>query len=167
MGQRCDPDLTPAGWEQAADAAARLGRSWDRVVSSPARRARQTATAFGLPVALDARLAERDFGEWEGRTWTDLWPAAPRFADADAYAAFTPPGGEPLAAVVGRVCAASRDLASGGRVLAVTHGGPLACVLAAVLGCSWGAALERVPARGAALALERADAVWTIVDPGC
>lgn len=46
------------------------------VVSSPLRRAAQTAHAFadpiGLPVRTDPRIQERNFGEWEAWSQTDL-----------------------------------------------------------------------------------------------
>lgn len=70
-GQGSDPDLSPEGVRQAArlpDALARFSIS--RVVSSPQRRARQTAEpvarALGLPVDVDDRLAEydRDLSEY-------------------------------------------------------------------------------------------------------
>ncbi|MFP5218945.1 MAG: bifunctional RNase H/acid phosphatase, partial [Actinomycetes bacterium] len=64
-----DPELTAAGREMAAAAAVRLARSGaDAVVSSPLRRARQTAAlvaeALGVDVAADEGLRETDFGDW-------------------------------------------------------------------------------------------------------
>jgi probable phosphoglycerate mutase len=54
-----DPGLSPTGREQARRLAARLRRfPVDAVYSSPLRRARETAEAIGLPVALDERLVE-------------------------------------------------------------------------------------------------------------
>ena len=38
----------------------------DAVVSSPLRRAQQTAAAFGLPVETDDRWLELVYGEYEG-----------------------------------------------------------------------------------------------------
>lgn len=133
-GERCagrvaDPGLTAEGREQAAAAAARLGGEFDLVVSSPARRARETVAAWDLPVTLDDRLAERSFGEWEGRPWAELWATVPAEVRTEpaAWAAFTPPGGEPLAEVAARVraCACELTATPGRRVLAVTHAGPL------------------------------------------
>jgi broad specificity phosphatase PhoE len=129
VGRLADPGLTAAGREQAAAAAARLGSAFDLLVCSPARRARETAVAWDLPVTLDERLAERSFGEWEGRPWDELWPGVPAAARSEpaAWAAFTPPGGEPLAEVAARVSACVGELTAtpGRRVLAVTHAGPL------------------------------------------
>jgi probable phosphoglycerate mutase len=70
-GQGSDPDLSNEGVEQAARLPDALKRfPITRVVSSPQRRAVQTgqpvAAALGLPVEIDARLAEydRDLGQY-------------------------------------------------------------------------------------------------------
>ena len=65
--------------------------------SSPLQRCRALAEALHAAPRFDARLAEMDFGDWEGR----LWDAIPR-QQLDAWAAdvagYAPPGGEsPLA----------------------------------------------------------------------
>ena len=66
-----DPDLTPTGHAQAAAAASRLaGSGATAVLSSPLRRARQTAArvaeALGLEVTLEDGL--RETTEWYERT---------------------------------------------------------------------------------------------------
>jgi broad specificity phosphatase PhoE len=67
VGQGADPDLSPEGVEQAnrlPDALKRFPIT--RLVSSPQRRALQTgqpvADALGLPMEVDERLAEYDYG---------------------------------------------------------------------------------------------------------
>jgi alpha-ribazole phosphatase len=80
-----------------------------RVVTSPLSRCRRLAEAIaearGLDLATDARLAEMDFGRWEGRAWA----AIPR-AELDAWAAdfhgARPHGGESVAMLAARVEAA-------------------------------------------------------------
>jgi broad specificity phosphatase PhoE len=55
--------------------AARIaGEHFDRIVSSPLRRAVETArmVAFDRPVELDARLMEMDYGAWEGLTYEEI-----------------------------------------------------------------------------------------------
>ena len=69
---RADPDLTDEGHQQAALLAATLaGEAVTTVVASPLLRARQTAEvigkACGVPVVVDDRLLEIDWGTWEGR----------------------------------------------------------------------------------------------------
>jgi len=104
--------------------------------TSPARRCRVVAeaasAACGIPLHVDPRLQELDFGAWEGVAWNDV----PR-AGLDAWAAdlhgFAPPGGESGAALLLRVAAvhqALRDAAEDCAVVA--HGGPLK-LLAALL----------------------------------
>lgn len=61
--------------------------------SSPLRRCRDLAVRLHAQPIIDSRLAEMDFGAWEGRRWDDI----PR-AELDAWAAdvagYAPPDGE-------------------------------------------------------------------------
>jgi len=177
-GERCagrgsafDPGLGPLGREQAAAAVERLGREVELVVSSPARRALETAAAWDLPVRVDERLAERSFGEWEGRLWSELWPTVPAkvLAGPEAYAAFTPPGGEPFEAVAARVEAAIRDLTRepGRRVLAVTHAGPLRLAVGAALGLPAARALTLGAGHARAALLDRHGDRWVLDGLNC
>lgn len=98
-----DPGLTAAGAAQAAAAAASLAEAGFQaapVVSSPAQRARATAEAVASAlgastVALDGRLAEVDFGLWEGKRPGDLYAADPgRVRQWWTDPEFVPPQGE-------------------------------------------------------------------------
>ena len=127
---RADPPLSELGEQQAA----RLGRSLptpDLVIASPLRRARDTAAAFGRPVELDDRWIERDYGELDGPHPADVpagvWEAWRR----DTH--FTPPGGESLHALAGRVADACENLwarAAEETVVVVTHVSPIKAALA-------------------------------------
>jgi broad specificity phosphatase PhoE len=171
-GKRCagqgafDPGLESSGRAQAAEAVGRLGREFDLVVSSPARRARETAEAWGLPVAIDERLAERSFGEWEGKLWPDVWPSVPPevLASPEAYAAFTPPGGEPYDSVAARVFAALDELTAipGRRVLVGTHAGPLRLAVGTALGLSNAVALTLGAGYARAAVLLRRGDQWSL-----
>jgi broad specificity phosphatase PhoE len=172
VGERCagrgafDPGLESLGREQAAAAVRRLGREFDLVVSSPARRALETAAAWSLPVEVDERLAERCFGEWEGRRWVELWPEVPAevFISPAAYAAFTPPGGEPYEAVASRVQAAVRDLTAmpGRRVLVATHAGPVRLAVGAALDLSPDIALTLGAGLARAASIDRYVDRWVL-----
>lgn len=104
------------------------------ITTSPLRRCRLLAGAIGaarnISVAMDARLAEMDFGAWEGLAWSDV----PR-AGLDAWAAdflhARPHGGESVAQLQARVRAALADFhARPGHHLLVTHGGVIKAALA-------------------------------------
>jgi phosphoserine phosphatase len=71
LGQHVAATLTDRGRADAQRLADRLdGVRLDRVISSPLARAADTGEiiAAGLPVEVDARLAELDYGAWEGMT---------------------------------------------------------------------------------------------------
>jgi broad specificity phosphatase PhoE len=62
---RADPPLSAVGRRQAV-ALARVVPPEGRVVSSPLRRARETAEALGRPVEIDERWIELDYGTLDG-----------------------------------------------------------------------------------------------------
>ena len=159
-GQRNDVGLSLAGEEQVALLADRVGTGL-RVVSSPALRARTTAKAVGDVASIDARWAERDFGDWEFRPWDDCWADAPEaLTGIDAYVAYTPPGGEPLAAVATRVAEALEELDE--PTVVVTHGGPIRLALRHVLGCTWAQAFIFDPAPATITRLTRQGDHWSV-----
>lgn len=105
-----------------------------RVVSSPLRRAHDVATALsgdlGLPLSVEPRLQEMDFGTWEGRAWSTI-ARAELDAWADDLTGFRPGGGECADDLLRRVGAVMNETAIvGERQLWVTHGGPLRCLMA-------------------------------------
>jgi broad specificity phosphatase PhoE len=127
MGQG-DPDALVDGLDRAA----RLLRGVPIAfaVSSDARRAQATARAIvpDLPLCLDARLRERSFGEWEGRSKAELRATHPDALTATGAVRLDAdlPGLEPLSALCARVRAALADLRDLRHpVLVVAHNGPL------------------------------------------
>ena len=83
---RADPPLSDLGRRQAevaADTIAEQGMT--AVWTSPLQRARETAdivaARLGFPVQTDPRLQERDAGEWEGLTRTEIEAGWPGFLD--------------------------------------------------------------------------------------
>jgi len=99
------------------------------VWSSPLRRCRELAELLHPAPRFDQRLAEMDFGLWEGRPWDSI----PR-TELDAWAAdiagYTPPGGESPRDVQRRVLDFINELAVPQAVL-VTHAGVIRLLLAA------------------------------------
>jgi ribonuclease H / adenosylcobalamin/alpha-ribazole phosphatase len=112
---RGDPALTEVGLAQAtaaatAVAARHLGEAGGirAVVSSPLTRARQTAEpvagVLGLPVEVDERFTETDFGAWEGLTFGEAAERDPEHHRAWlADPTLPPPGGESFDSVAERV----------------------------------------------------------------
>lgn len=75
LGQRIDVSLNAAGRVQAEALARRLSAvRFDRVITSPLFRARETAEilARGNRIEADPRLREMDYGAWEGRTYAEI-----------------------------------------------------------------------------------------------
>jgi broad specificity phosphatase PhoE len=75
LGQTIAARLTDRGRADAHALADRLaGVDIDRVISSPLERAVETARILtaGRPVETDARLAEMDYGSWEGLTVDEI-----------------------------------------------------------------------------------------------
>ena len=136
-----DVPLDERGVEQAALVGKALPRI-DRVISSPLQRCRQTAEAFGLPVEVDDRWIELDYGEFDGqplatvgRAVWDEWRADPTYV---------PAGGESLAALAQRVYTACDELvtdALDSDIVVVSHVSPIkaatAWALAAGVEIAW------------------------------
>lgn len=134
LGRRVDPALDELGRRQA-DALAPAVRDAARVVCSPLRRTRETAEALGLPIEIDERWAEIDYGTLDGTLLADV-PAA-MWAQWRADTSFVPGGGESLAALGARVREAAGDLVEEARtqdVVVVTHVSPIKAVAAWALG---------------------------------
>jgi broad specificity phosphatase PhoE len=115
LGQRIDISINDAGRAQAEKLARRLSAvRFDRIVTSPLFRARETAAIIGgdARIEADPRLKEMDYGAWEGLTYAQIderdrearreWELAP-----DRLAC---PGGESGNDVAERVRAFLEDL---------------------------------------------------------
>jgi alpha-ribazole phosphatase len=132
-----DVGLSERGRGQAATLAAALrGETIELLVSSPRLRAVQTAAAFGRPVEIDDRLAELDFGDFEGRTYDELERDEPelyrQWMESPTTVRF--PNGESYADLQARATAALADVrARAESALVVTHGGVIRAGLAAWL----------------------------------
>lgn len=98
------------------------------VWSSPLRRCRELAAALHPAPQIDERLAELDFGAWEGRPW-DAIPRPELDAWAADVAGYAPPGGESPRALQARALAFVDSLAVDEAVV-VTHAGVIRTLLA-------------------------------------
>ncbi len=153
-----DIPLNDTGREQARDVERMLEQwTWDAVVSSPLRRARETAQivadGLGLPLgpAYDD-LVERDYGPLEGLPDTEV---IARWPDRDY------PGAEPLDSVVER-CLRGLDLIDadypGQNVVIVCHGTIMKYTLIRLTGHP----VQNVQ-NGTVSAIERAGDAWRVL----
>jgi probable phosphoglycerate mutase len=126
---RIDVPLSAQG--QAKMAALRLPAGFEtaRVFVSPLLRARQTAELLGLAhAAIDSRLSEHDWGEWEGLTREEILArdGEDAFERAGRGIDFQPKGGESTRELLARVSAFLSDVATDGSdAIAITHRGIL------------------------------------------
>jgi broad specificity phosphatase PhoE len=134
---RSDVPLTDLGRAQAASAAAAVRATCNvvTVVCSPLMRARESAACFDLPVEIDERWIELDYGGLEGRPLADVPVSLWREWRADPE--FVPDGGESLAACGRRVRSACEDLrarAVNDDVVVVSHVSPIKAGVAWAIG---------------------------------
>lgn len=142
---RKDVPLTERGRLQAAALATAFdGWRIDAIVSSPLRRALDTAgplaARFGLEVEVAPGFVEMDVGETDGLTFADLRARYPEFLErwlSDDCADVPMPGGETLRQVQDRAWAEIERLYerfADGAVLVVTHNFVIGALLCAVTG---------------------------------
>jgi broad specificity phosphatase PhoE len=124
--------------------AALAGCSW---LTSPLRRAVETAEILGLAARRETRLIEMAWGAWEGLSLAEL-AAHPGAALAERAAAgldFQPPGGESPRQVQARLKPLLAEIARGGEAVGtVTHKGVIRALFA--LASDWDM-LGKAPAR--------------------
>lgn len=135
---RTDAAPTAGGIRTCVERQAGLGI--EALVASDLRRATLAGQAIGaertLPLAIDPRWRELDFGEWDGKAaaMVDQAALARFWDDPDAN---PPPGGERWSSLVGRVGRAIAELAPR-PTLVVTHGGAIRAALAHLCGFGQG-----------------------------
>ncbi len=139
---RTDVPLTDEGRKEAAALAPRLGPV-HRAISSPLRRALDTAAELGLDPEIDDRWIEVDYGEHEGRALSDVPADIWQVWRSDA--SYRPSGGESLLELGVRVREACEELfatpgegarAEGADVVVVSHVSPIKAAVAWTLGCA-------------------------------
>ncbi|GAA2525748.1 MSMEG_4193 family putative phosphomutase [Pilimelia columellifera] len=145
LAGRLPVPLDDVGHDQARAVGERLRRlPLAGVVSSPLRRCRQTLRRAlpGAAVTVERRLTECGYGDWEGRSLSELatdplWQDVQRRPSAVSF-----PAGEAMAAMAARAVAAIRDWDAritaqhgpGALWLACSHGDVIKAVLADALG---------------------------------
>lgn len=153
-----DPELDSVGIDQAEAVAADITRLRPHVVwSSPLRRAVRTATiiadASGVTHHVDARLNDRDYGEWTGELRSEV---VRRFGRVDAA-----PGVEPRSDVFERVWPAVVDAAqtaADGPVVLVSHDAVLRPILESIIGGT----IDKIIAPGSCHIVSEDDDRWMV-----
>jgi len=126
-------DARPAQLDVIAAVIARSG-PFNHLYSSDLCRCTALAEVLsgriGIPALTDRRLRERCFGTWEGRAWDDIHAETgdTMLGMLTDPAGWRPPGGETTYELRDRVLGWYADLPCDGRVVAVTHGGPIAAL---------------------------------------
>jgi ribonuclease H / adenosylcobalamin/alpha-ribazole phosphatase len=141
---RTDVDLSPTGRHQSHAIAAYLEPARvDAIVTSPAKRAKETAKplARSLGMHLDERAGfwEMNFGAWEGLRWDAIASRDPEFAERwqSDPAEHACPGGETTREFAHRVEAALQGVLAefkGRTVALVSHAGVNRAILGTVTG---------------------------------
>ena len=98
-----------------------------RVFSSPLQRCRRLAEALcdihNLPLKIERRIVEMDFGSWEGQAWSDI-PRGEIDAWADDFLHARPHGGESVAMLRTRTLEALESIRADDQpALLITHAG--------------------------------------------
>lgn len=130
-----NPRLSPAGWAQMERSVG--GSRWDRIVTSPLTRCLEFATALAcradVPLAIDPRWAEMDFGDWEDVAPAVIWEIDPGVLERfwQNPLRHPPPNGEPFEPFCDRVLSGWMDVVRTRepRILVVSHGGPIRLLL--------------------------------------
>jgi broad specificity phosphatase PhoE len=136
MGRGVDETLTQQGIDQAHEVARLLvGSDCDILISSPMKRAQQTAeiinTYLQLPLVVINEFAERDAGNLGGKLWTDIAVETQGVLTLEKIHAspehdFSLWGGESADSLRKRVMSAAdalKEKYTDQKVLVVTHGG--------------------------------------------
>jgi len=130
---RIDNPLNRTGFAQAEKAAEAIG-GIDRVISSPLKRAIQTADAFNKEIEISDAWIELDYGEWDGKPMNsipkEIWEEWKNNLN------FKPPNGESLKNLGQRVRSTLETLVvnEDEHVLIVTHVSPIKASIAWALG---------------------------------
>lgn len=118
-------------------------RPSEKVLVSPALRARQTAKALFLDAIPDERLKDLDYGQWAGQSLLELQRVSPgSVALWMSDPTHAPHGGESIAELVARVSQLlDAHKTVGGHIVAVTHAavirGAILSLLNAPLSSFW------------------------------
>ncbi|MBF0428927.1 MAG: histidine phosphatase family protein [Magnetococcales bacterium] len=167
-----DDPLAPEGWEAMWATVENQG-PWDRILTSPLLRCAEFAKALGqrlnVTPAIEPRLREMSFGQWEGRTSAEILAT-----DGDHLTRFwkdplanPPPGGDNLGDVQSRLQTVWDEIlldSNSQNILIVAHGGVIRVLLSLVLLTPLNH-LSRITVPYASLARIRVDRIGEVILP--
>jgi probable phosphoglycerate mutase len=171
---RTDVPLSDVGRRQAQLLARRLKPIMvDALYASPLGRALETAQLIGAAIGrepvVDRRLAELNYGAWEGTTFEEIKPTFPaiyRAWDADP-GSLAPPEGESGVQLVERVMPFMTDMAQrhpSGNVVVVCHKTVCRLLACHIMGVPLADYRRRVTMQNAALNIfETVEGNWHVV----
>ena len=158
---RSDVELSPSGECRSRELAAELA-VWPiaRILHSGLARTRHLAEELGAtsglsPVCCEA-LRERDFGEWELKSWEDIHKrvGSEMLKMVSEPATYRPGGGETTFELRDRIVGWFRSLPPERLTVAITHGGPIAALRGSQQGLPVAAWIELIPACGESIPME-------------
>jgi len=130
---RTDVPADPESTQEAARALAAALPDGLQLRCSPLQRCEQLASVLrglrpDLALECDPRLAEMDFGEWEGRPWHELGETTLARWTSE-FETHRPGGGESVQVFMARVAGAFEETRAAGREAAwITHAGVIRAV---------------------------------------
>ena len=127
---RLDPSLDDVGIHQAERLAETFGKI-DLLISSPLLRTRETAEAFGMPIEIDERWIEMDYGELDGVPMNEVDPEI--WKSWRGNLDWAPTGGESHRQVGQRIREACEELSPqimNKEIVVVSHVSPIKAALA-------------------------------------
>jgi broad specificity phosphatase PhoE len=91
--------------------------------------AQSVASRLGISCIAEPLWRERNFGDWEGQTWSAIYQQTGNAMDGmvDDPDHFRPGGGETTSDVMARVRLALTKYIGHTNMVIISHGGPLAC----------------------------------------
>lgn len=157
-----DVPLSPAGLQQIPVIITNLLAEGTptHIFQSGLLRTQQLAEALsaatGTPAMSDPRLQERSFGDWELRSWNDIYQETGdvmtgMITSPDKW---SPPKGETTFQMRDRVLKWYSELPQDGLLVAITHGGPIAALRGSLLNRSVEQWIELIPVCGEIVAMK-------------
>lgn len=143
-GQYCygisDIDLADTQQEDIQELVAKLdGIQFDRIYTSPLKRCKALASAMNRSADVEDALTEMDFGDWELKKWSAI--GREQLDDwMNDFVHIAPPMAETYLEFSRKSVAFFNELTAGagekGKVLLITHSGPIRAIICHVLNLS-------------------------------